>query len=139
VVRGAKGKGLWIDDDDGRMIVGEKLEDGKEVTILQHLSRIVLNETNLSTDIPRQYELSQNYPNPFNPATTISFALPEAGRVHMSLFSVLGEKVAELVDGERGPGNYRINFNASGIPSGMYFYRLDAGSFVAVRKLVIVK
>jgi hypothetical protein len=139
VARGTKGRELWINDDRGSAMVSERLEEGKEVTIVENLGRIVLSEKSLTNDVPQQYELSQNYPNPFNPTTVIKFALPEAGRVHLSLFNVLGEKVAELVDGERGSGNHQVEFNAGGIPSGMYFYRLEAGSFVAVKKLVVVK
>jgi hypothetical protein len=139
VVRGTNGKELWIDGGLGSAMESERLEEGREVTIVQNLSRIVLSEKRVTADIPRQYELSQNYPNPFNPTTVIRFALPEAGRVHLSLFNVLGEKVAELVDGERGPGNHQVEFNAGGIPSGMYFYRLEAESFVGVKKLVVVK
>jgi hypothetical protein len=88
---------------------------------------------------PADYVLSQNYPNPFNPSTMISFNLKEAGRVRLSVFDVLGREVAVLVNGDRAAGSYDVNFNAGNLPTGVYLYRLEAGSFSAVRKLVLLK
>ncbi|TKJ41669.1 hypothetical protein CEE37_03630 [candidate division LCP-89 bacterium B3_LCP] len=89
--------------------------------------------------IPETYSLEQNYPNPFNPLTTISFALPEAGRVQLAVYNMLGRQVAQLVNGYRGAGCHVFTFDGSGLSSGIYFYRIEAGDFTAVRKMVLVK
>jgi hypothetical protein len=89
--------------------------------------------------LPRVYALHQNYPNPFNPATTIRFELPSASQVSLRVYNILGQEVVTLVNGEKSAGVYDVRFNAVGLPSGMYVYRLRAGDFVAVRKLLILK
>ncbi|MBI3112659.1 MAG: 5'-nucleotidase C-terminal domain-containing protein [Ignavibacteriales bacterium] len=89
--------------------------------------------------IPTAFELHQNYPNPFNPSTTIGFSVPVPGRVRLSVFTILGQQVAELVNEELSPGSYKIPWNANGLPSGVYFYKLHAGSEVATRKLLLMK
>ncbi|NQT26978.1 PKD domain-containing protein [candidate division KSB1 bacterium] len=78
--------------------------------------------------IPDHFELSQNYPNPFNASTTIHYAVPEPARIRLGIYNVRGECVSELVNGRSSPGNYQINFDASELGSGLYFYRLDAES-----------
>lgn len=88
---------------------------------------------------PQQFELSQNYPNPFNPTTTIAFSLPEANNVTLKVFAALGREVATLVNGVRSAGRYDVEFNASSLASGMYLYRLQTGSFVETKKLVLMK
>ncbi len=92
-----------------------------------------------NTEIPVTYALSQNYPNPFNPTTTIKFALPKAGNVSLVVYDILGRKVAELVNSNLSAGYHTINFNASNFASGVYFYRLEAGNFVSVKKLMLLK
>lgn len=89
--------------------------------------------------IPENYFLSQNYPNPFNPATTIDFSLPVSGLVSLKIFNVLGQEVAELLNGEMKAGNYSVDFDASRFSSGMYFYKLTAGNFTSVKKMLLVK
>ncbi|MBC8041850.1 MAG: family 16 glycosylhydrolase [Rhizobacter sp.] len=95
---------------------------------------------------PQIFSLSQNYPNPFNPATAVNYQLPAASQVQLKVFDVLGREVATLVDAKQAAGNYRVNFNASNLSSGIYFYRLTAGSsdarsgnFTATKKMVLVK
>jgi hypothetical protein len=83
--------------------------------------------------------LRQNYPNPFNPATTIEFALPEASHVKLSVFNVLGKEVAGIVDAEMGAGVYRVSWDANGVASGVYLFRLIAGDFVQARKMALLK
>jgi hypothetical protein len=99
--------------------------------------------TNVSRDetvgIPLTFALHQNYPNPFNPSTTISYDLPVRSRVKLSIYNLLGQEVATLVNGEQEPGRYNVKFDASGLPSGIYFYRLEAGKFVDVKKMILVK
>jgi len=89
--------------------------------------------------IPTKFELSQNYPNPFNPTTAIKFSLAKESKVSLKVFNNLGEQVAELVNGNKSAGNYRINFNASNLASGIYYYRLEAGDFVQTRKMILLK
>jgi photosystem II stability/assembly factor-like uncharacterized protein len=88
---------------------------------------------------PKSYLLSQNYPNPFNPVTTIDFSVPRAGPVLLRVFNVLGEEVATLVSDDLPPGSYRTRWNAAGIGSGVYFYRLQAGSFLDTKKLILLQ
>jgi hypothetical protein len=88
---------------------------------------------------PATFALHQNYPNPFNPTTIIRFELPQAVQVRLSVYNLLGQEVALLVDGQRPAGVYAESFDAAGLPSGTYFYRIEAGSYVQVRKMTVVK
>ena len=89
--------------------------------------------------VPDKFSLSQNYPNPFNPSTAIHFSLPSSGYVSLNIFNTLGEEVATLVAEQLTPGTYKVEWIANGIPSGVYFYRLQVGRFVDTRKLVLLK
>ncbi|MBR9916972.1 T9SS type A sorting domain-containing protein [bacterium] len=90
--------------------------------------------------LPVTVELSQNYPNPFNPTTTIGYGVPENGEVTLEVFDIIGRKVATLIRGEhKTAGRYTINFDASNLASGMYIYRLKAGSSVITKKLTLIK
>jgi WD40 repeat protein len=83
--------------------------------------------------------LAQNYPNPFNPSTTIRYGLPSRSHVTLTVFNALGQQVATLVEGEQEAGFHEAVFDASGLASGVYLYRLTAGSFVDTRKLILVR
>lgn len=85
------------------------------------------------------FALGQNYPNPFNPSTLISYSIPSAGRVSLNVYDVLGKEVATLFEGVRQPGSYAARFDGTGLSSGVYLYRLQAGSMVQTRKLVILR
>ncbi len=89
--------------------------------------------------VPKDYALFQNYPNPFNPSTTIKFSLPNKSFVNIKVYDITGREVAILLDGEKEAGTYSINFNASNISSGTYFYRISAGNFVQVKKMLLLK
>lgn len=89
--------------------------------------------------IPSEYALVQNYPNPFNPSTTIRYALPERSHVTLTVFNMIGQKVAVMVDGEQNAGYHQAVFDASGTASGVYLYRLEAGEYVETRKFVLVQ
>jgi Secretion system C-terminal sorting domain len=88
---------------------------------------------------PRTYSLSQNYPNPFNPSTTIEFSIPQSTNVSVKVYDIMGREVATLVNEYRGTGSYIVNWNASGSSSGVYFYKLVAGSFTQTKKMVLSK
>jgi poly(3-hydroxybutyrate) depolymerase/ligand-binding sensor domain-containing protein len=90
-------------------------------------------------NLPTHYSLSQNYPNPFNPTTRISFSLPSRAFVSLKLFDALGRQVAVLVSKELSAGTYSSQWNASDVPSGVYFYRLQAGSFSETKKLIVLR
>ncbi len=101
-----------------------------------------VEETNLS--IPTEFSLSQNYPNPFNPSTVISYQLPVSGLVSLKIYDILGSEVATLVNEEKPAGKYEVIFNVethrdASLASGVYFYRLQAGSFIQTKKMLLVK
>lgn len=88
---------------------------------------------------PVTFSLLQNYPNPFNPSTTIKYDLPKDSRVSLKLFNIIGQEVATLVNEEQKAGYKSVEWNASGVASGVYFYRLNAGSYTSVKKLLLLK
>ena len=89
--------------------------------------------------LPNQFSLSQNYPNPFNPTTQITFTLPKASNVTLTIYNVLGQQIATLVNGKNEPGAHSVSWNALNVPSGVYFYRIVAGDFVQTKKMVVMK
>jgi hypothetical protein len=89
--------------------------------------------------VPASYELSQNYPNPFNPSTVIQYGLPTAGMTTVKVYNVLGQDVATLVNEIQAPGMYTVRFNASSLSSGVYFFRVQSGSFSAVKRMMLLK
>ena len=94
-------------------------------------------EVNISS--PAAFALDQNYPNPFNPNTTISYALPSSSNVKLIIYNSLGQEVQILVNGFEAAGIHKVNFNALNLTSGMYFYKIEAGSFSQVKKMILLK
>ena len=94
---------------------------------------------NISSEIPNKFQLMQNYPNPFNPSTTIKFALPKAEFVRIRVYDILGKEVSNLVNEQLQAGYFEYTFNASNLASGMYFYKLEAGMYSDIKKMVLVK
>jgi len=88
---------------------------------------------------PTNYSITQNYPNPFNPSTKIKFSIPKSSYVSIKVFDVLGREVAILVNEEKKSGTYEVNFNSANLSSGIYFYRIEAGSFVQTNKMILLK
>jgi hypothetical protein len=98
-----------------------------------------VNEATTRTNVPQQYGLAQNYPNPFNPSTTIKFQMPSKGFVTLKIYDMIGREVTTLVDGFQEAGTHDVKFDASNLPSGVYFYRITTGTYVATKKLVLIK
>ena len=126
----------------------QELSAGKEISsrTLKEEEELLVNDSKVTTliikkgeVIPTQYSLEQNYPNPFNPTTTIKFGLPEAAQVHIKVYNMLGEQVTELINQEMEAGYHKVQFNASNYASGVYFYRIEAGKFNSVKKMIILK
>ena len=93
----------------------------------------------LNNTAPKEYVLTQNYPNPFNPETKINYLIPVSGGVKLSVYNTLGQLVDVLVNEMQTSGSYSVSFNGSGLSSGVYIYRLESGSFVQTRKMILVK
>lgn len=93
----------------------------------------------IDRELPEGITLNQNYPNPFNPATVITFSIPTPDNVTLTVYSILGEKVATLVNEELSAGNYSVDFNAQNLPSGVYFYTLTSGSFKETKRMMLVR
>jgi hypothetical protein len=110
---------------------------GYNVTLTRRL--LVAGVTAQSGSVPGIYSLAQNFPNPFNSSTTIKFELSGASHVDLIVCDILGRKVNVLLDEQKNPGVHEVKFNASNLPSGVYFYRLQAGSFTETRKLLLVR
>jgi hypothetical protein len=89
--------------------------------------------------LPQKYILEQNFPNPFNPSTTIHYGLPSKSHVTLAIYNILGQKVTQLVNGEEEAGYHEVRFDGSNLASGVYFYRIQAGSFVQTRKLLLLR
>jgi hypothetical protein len=100
-------------------------------------------ETSVKDDknktIPTYFSLSQNYPNPFNPATTINYQIANASNVTLKVFDLLGREVTTLVNENKSPGYYEVKFDGSALTSGIYFYRIQCGSFSEAKKFVLMK
>jgi|GEM_PF-3835831 len=90
-------------------------------------------------NLPNDFALTQNYPNPFNPTTIISYQIPTNGFVLLKVFDALGREVKTLVNESKGKGSYNVSFNASSLPSGIYFYQLRAGDYISTKKMVLLK
>jgi hypothetical protein len=99
----------------------------------------VASESDVASAVVKSFELGQNYPNPFNPSTMIRYALPSKARANLTVFNSLGQVVKELVNENEEAGYHEVRFDGTGLASGVYFYRLQAGSFVDTKRLTLLK
>ncbi len=114
--------------------------NNKCIGFWHQLSRVVTGvDQGPEHGIPTEYRLEQNYPNPFNPSTTIRYGLPQRSQVILRVFTTLGQKVAELVNGEIEAGYHEAQFGGGTLASGVYLYRLQAGGFVQTKRLLLLK
>jgi hypothetical protein len=109
--------------------------------VLHQLAIYAHNITDVREGInkPIEFSLNQNFPNPFNPATTIIYQLPYSSNITLKIFNTLGEEIETLVNEYKTAGRYQTEFNATNLPSGVYFYQLRAGSFVQTKKMLLLK
>jgi hypothetical protein len=106
--------------------------------IVPNFSTGVSKDGKLETT-PKQFTLSQNYPNPFNPQTKISYSVPKESYITLKVYDLLGKEVAIVAQGTKEAGEYSVVWNADNVPSGVYFFRLQAGTFVQTNKMVLMK
>jgi hypothetical protein len=104
-----------------------------------HLVALSTGVRDIPLSLPADFILAQNYPNPFNPLTTIRYNLPNRSHVYLTVFNTLGQQVVQLVNGEMDAGHHEVKFDASGLSSGVYFYRMQAGSFTETKKLILLR
>jgi len=103
------------------------------------VSKSIVDGIEDQTDLPTDFKLMQNYPNPFNPNTIINYSVPKQGKVTIAVFNALGKQVATLVNEEKSAGNYKIDFNAENLSSGIYFYKMQANEFIQTKKMLLLK
>ena len=103
------------------------------------LSDIVTSVESFSSEPPSTFSLEQNYPNPFNPTTTVEFDLPHSEFVTLTIYNILGEEVTTLVSERLTAGKYKYDWDAGSLASGIYLYRIEAGDYVEVKKMVLIK
>ena len=114
-----------------------KVLTDQEITDL--FNSFVTDVKQISNIIPSDFELSQNYPNPFNPSTKIEFSIPKAGNYSLSVYNLLGQEVASLIDGQLNSGVHRATFDASNLSSGIYIYRLTGNNVNMMKKMILLK
>ena len=102
-------------------------------------SSVVTSVQRIDAAVPGNFNLSQNYPNPFNPTTKVRYSIPASGPVTLRVFNILGAEVATLVNEVQHAGVYVVDLNAAKLSSGVYFYRIDAGSFTSTKKMILMK
>ena len=129
-----------LDSPDGLYVGGKFTHAGNKysnmIALYTDFATSVDEENNI---VPDGFQLMQNYPNPFNPSSRIRYSIPQISYVTLKVFDILGNEIATLVNEEKGPGVYSVSINAVKYASGIYFYKLQAGSFVETRKMVLLR
>ena len=127
---------LGFDEGDNTIVISS-VDGGVGLDMITYY--YVTGVANETEEGPNGFKLSQNYPNPFNPSTTINFTLPAATNVKLTVFNLLGQRIATLVDDSRSAGDYSVRFDARNLASGVYFYMLQAGDMTLQRKMTLIK
>jgi hypothetical protein len=137
----SKGTALYelTDGLGGRMFAPRELDGVGSIKITSNEVRVFSVKFVGEGILPKAFALRQNYPNPFNPSTTIKYHLPFDTRVTLKVFNIIGQEVATLVNEVQKVGYKSVTFDASSLASGTYFYRLEAGGFTSVKKLLLIK
>jgi hypothetical protein len=154
----ANGTGIWLTTNNGARwssvnsgladsnvhslgVVGTSLYAGVGTGGVwkSSLQSLVVGVQNRSDDVPGSFALGQNYPNPFNPKTVVSCQWPVAGRVRLAVYDLLGREIAVLLDEQKAPGRYQVEFDGTRLSSGVYFYRLTAGDYVETRRMILLR
>jgi hypothetical protein len=124
-------------NENASTIVNDNMTNGNESWFTY--ASAVTGITDKGNQLPREYQLSQNYPNPFNPTTTINYSIAKEGNVSLTVYNVIGSKVATIVNGYKPAGNYSVQFNGNNLASGIYLYKLESGNYNAAKKFVLIK
>lgn len=103
------------------------------------ISGVITSVKDNENSMPKEFMLYNNYPNPFNPTTKIKYAVPKASLVTLKVYDILGREIITLINEEKSPGNYEVEFNATNLPSGVYFYKMQAGSYSETKKMVLMR
>jgi hypothetical protein len=133
----AEAEAMFTFDVERTVSINRK--DTVEFMIFDASGIMMMKQFIFSYTVPKEFKLEQNYPNPFNPTTRIQYQVSSISSVTLKVYDILGSEVATLVNEEQQPGYYEVQFNGSSLASGMYIYRLSAGDFVSVKKMVMVK
>lgn len=134
-VTGTVGQGAAVETSGGGLTLGQ----GLWPAVLAAAGTSTSRQSSAAKEIPDEYMLGPNYPNPFNPSTVIRYSLPEEVRVRLAVYDMLGRQVQVLVDGQRPAGIHEVKFEAAGLPSGTYLYRVEAGGFSDTGMMSLIK
>jgi hypothetical protein len=128
----------WVDEDS--IVCRVKDSDNNNLlTVSLALNNVVTGIHDFEDELNEDFHLSQNYPNPFNPTTIINFNTPVESFVNLKVYDIMGREVVEIISEEKPAGNYSVTFDGSGLSSGIYFYRIQSGSYNAVRRMLLLK
>ena len=125
------------DNDAGCSLIGGSTYSTRPNVCLE--INMLMGTQNISSNIPNKFSLEQNYPNPFNPVTKIQYSIAKTSHAKLKIYDILGREMVTLVNEVKSPGVYVVDFNGSHLASGVYYYRLEAGDFVNVKKMLLIK
>jgi hypothetical protein len=130
---------LAISGQSVHVVWYDKRDRNEEIYYKRNPTGNPIGITNIGSEIPSEFTLRQNYPNPFNPATNINFSITKADFVKLVVYDITGREISMLVNEQLTAGSYNVDFDASQLPSGTYFYRLTAGEFTETKKMILIK